>query len=75
MEISDDDLRVMVRSAIARQAMRDTSEPDAPATPSAIIHASHRLLSFVGGGDPDGRCLIEPAVACIHCGYCQSMGH
>jgi hypothetical protein len=26
-------------------------------------------------GDPEGRCLIEPAVACNHCGYCKSYGH
>jgi hypothetical protein len=73
MEISDDDLRAMVRSAISRQTMRDGSESDAPAI--GVVHASHRLLSFVHGGDPDGRCLIEPTVACTHCGYCQSMGH
>jgi hypothetical protein len=75
MEISDDDLRAMVRSAIARHAMRDRSESDAPAVALDVVHASHRLFSFVHGGDPDGRCLIEPAVACTHCGYCQSMGH
>lgn len=75
MEISDDDLRAMVRSAISRRVMRDASESDAPAPASGAIHASHRLLSFVHGGDPEGRCLIEPAVACTHCGYCQSMGH
>ncbi len=37
--------------------------------------ASHGLLTLVTGGDPDGHCLIEPAVRCNHCGYCQSMGH
>jgi hypothetical protein len=29
----------------------------------------------VAGGDADGACLIEPAVRCTHCGYCQSYGH
>ena len=23
----------------------------------------------------DGPCLIEPAVQCNHCGYCESHGH
>ena len=63
----------MVREAIARQA---GPERRAPATLDGVrIHASHGLLTLVSGGDPDGRCLIEPAVSCTHCGYCQSMGH
>lgn len=75
MALSDEDLRAMVRSAIARQAAQDLPEPDASTPHAPILHASHRMLSLVTGGDPDGRCLIEPAVACTHCGYCQSMGH
>jgi hypothetical protein len=27
------------------------------------------------GADADGPCMIEPAVACTHCGYCKSYGH
>ncbi len=76
MNISEDDLRTMIRSAVSRHAGRDV--PDAAialAATSSVVHASHRMLSLVAGGDPDGRCLIEPAVACTHCGYCQSMGH
>lgn len=37
-------------------------------------HASHFLyLQLVN--DNGGACLIEPNVACNHCGYCQSHGH
>jgi hypothetical protein len=77
MEISDQDLRAMVRDAIARHGQPHRSEPTAPllAPPDVRVHASHGLLALVTGGDPDGRCLIEPAVRCTHCGYCQSMGH
>ena len=32
-------------------------------------------LPLARGGDGDGACLIEPAVRCNHCGYCQSYGH
>jgi hypothetical protein len=73
MEISDRDLRALVRDAIARQAGHSALET----APSEAFrgHASHGLLPLVTGGDPDGRCLIEPAVRCNHCGYCQSMGH
>jgi hypothetical protein len=38
------------------------------------LHVSHGRLS-PGGGDAEGRCLVEPAVRCSHCGYCQSYGH
>ena len=73
MEISDHELRELVREAIARQGRH---QPSASLTPTDIRdHASHGLLTLVTGGDPEGRCLIEPAVQCNHCGYCQSMGH
>ena len=35
-------------------------------------HASHFRYSLPESGGP---CLIEPAVPCNHCGYCQSHGH
>ena len=75
MEISEEELRAMVRDAIARHGRGGAVE-----RPPVLFmrHASHGKLSLVTGGDPgdpDGRCLIEPAVACNHCGYCQSLGH
>jgi hypothetical protein len=73
MEISDQDLRAMVRDAIARHGSHTAPESAAP--DACRGHASHGLLPLVTGGDPDGQCLIEPAVRCCHCGYCQSMGH
>ena len=73
MEISEQELRAMVREAIARHGHHQP--PESPSPVSFRAHASHGLLTLVTGGDPDGRCLIEPAVRCNHCGYCQSMGH
>ena len=35
-------------------------------------HVSHVMFAVPSG---DGACLIEPAVACNHCGYCKSYGH
>jgi hypothetical protein len=73
MEISDQELRAMVREAIARHGQH---QPAAFLSPADVrAHSSHGLLTLVTGGDPEGRCLIEPAVRCNHCGYCQSMGH
>ena len=67
----------MIRDSIARQtgaaAPRPSGAPDPASAFSA--HASHLRLPLVRGGDDDGACIIEPAVRCNHCGYCQSLGH
>ncbi len=70
MQISDQDLRTLVRDAIARHTGH--AAPDAqPATP---IHLSFsRFVALTPS--PDGQCVIEPGVRCNHCGYCQSYGH
>ena len=70
MDLSESELRALVREAIRAQA-------HAPETPveSSRAHASHALMPLVPSGDADGACLIEPAVRCNHCGYCLSYGH
>ena len=79
MEVSDQELRALVRDAIARRlGGRRSTAPQAhppPPTPFDARHASQVLLPLARGGDGDGACLIEPAVRCNHCGYCQSYGH
>ena len=72
MTVSEDDLRALVREALARQL---GSEPVAGVGAACREHASHGLLSLVRGADTGDACLIEPAVRCNHCGYCQSYGH
>jgi hypothetical protein len=69
MQLSDSELRALVRDAIARQGQREAPEGQ----PGA--HASQGLLPLQSGGDRDGACLIEPDVRCNHCGYCLSYGH
>ena len=71
--MTDQELRELVRDAVARHLHLDAAAPAARA--SAGGHASHALLPLARGGDSDGACLIEPAVRCTHCGYCQSYGH
>jgi len=76
MEISDQELRVLVRDAIARYGR--APGPPAEETLSAAflrIDASHARFPLAGGSADDGQCLIEPKVRCNHCGYCQSLGH
>ena len=54
----------------------DGEQPSRPVRqPHARQHASHALIALPAGADGDGLCIIEPAVACNHCGYCKSLGH
>ena len=77
--MNEQDLRALIRDAVARHlgggapAVASGLTPGPPAAPVAVQHVSHALyLTLSGGGD---ACLIEPAVPCNHCGYCQSHGH
>jgi hypothetical protein len=71
--MNEQELRSMVRDSIARQLGDGASRQEPVASHAA--HASFARLPLVRGGDDDGMCLIEPAVRCTHCGYCQSFGH
>ena len=73
--ISDEELRSLVRDAIARRSGEVAPRLATPAPFAFGGHASHGLLPLARGGDGDGACLIEPAVRCTHCGYCLSYGH
>jgi hypothetical protein len=80
--VTEQELRILVRDAIARHAAGARSTPRAEdglmATPPPAImrqHPSHGLFAVPAGADTDGPCVIEPAVACNHCGYCKSYGH
>jgi hypothetical protein len=77
--MTDDELRALVRDAVARHLDHRPAHAEPPAIPrvhphaSAMPHASHVMyLTLVNEGD---ACLIEPTVACNHCGYCKSHGH
>jgi hypothetical protein len=81
--VTDQDLRALVRDAVQRhlgvRAGAAAPPPFAAPAPAATQHGaqgphpSHVMyLTLVNAGD---ACLIEPAVACNHCGYCKSHGH
>jgi hypothetical protein len=75
MNVSEQELRAAVRAAIARHVKPDTLSSSTERGP-ALGHASHILLRLAPGSEStDGSCVIEPAVVCNHCGYCQSFGH
>ena len=75
MTISDQELRSLVRDAIARVSPGTSGALRLRSEAAAGPHASHLMLPLARGGDGDGACLIEPAVRCTHCGYCLSYGH
>ena len=69
----------MIRESIARHAASPAGPRPSGAGPDAAeafsAHVSHARLQLARGGDDDGMCLVEPAVRCTHCGFCQSYGH
>jgi hypothetical protein len=73
--MTEQELRALVRHAIAKHAVAQADSHPAPTT-VARLHPSHALVALPAGADSgDGVCIIEPAVACNHCGYCKSVGH
>ena len=78
--MTDDQLRALVRESVARHLglQPGTAAPAGPATVPLQMHPSHyRYVTLQRGseGEAAGPCIIEPAVTCNHCGYCQSHGH
>ena len=73
--MNEEALRALIRQAVARQLTPETSATTRPAVTEPltfVTHASHFRYALPGSGE---ACLIEPAVTCNHCGYCQSHGH
>jgi hypothetical protein len=73
--MTDQELREMVRESIARHTGHTGQVASHAGAPRPAGHASFARLPVLRGGDDDGACIIEPAVRCNHCGYCQSLGH
>jgi hypothetical protein len=69
--MNEEVLRAMVRESIARHLGARPAPPGSVPV-SFATDPSHARYALPESG---GACLIEPAVACNHCGYCQSHGH
>ena len=73
-----------VRAAVDR-AIRHHLESRALSPPSVSAasiraaapsgHPSHARFPVLDGAASGGPCVIEPAVACVHCGHCQMRGY
>lgn len=69
--MTEHELRLLVREAIARQGVGTQVPPIPERTPSPD-RLSHRQFDLPA---PGTECIIEPSVSCNHCGYCKSYGH
>lgn len=73
--MTEQELRTLVRDAIAKHTAAHAADPQLARPPATRLHPSHAVIALPVGSDGDGLCIIEPAVACNHCGYCKSLGH
>ncbi|HVC19937.1 MAG TPA: hypothetical protein VNE16_07655 [Vicinamibacterales bacterium] len=76
--MSEEALRALVRDVVARGAAQaggagGSLDTTVTTVAAVLVHASHQR--FTALPRPGDACLIEPAVPCTHCGYCQSYGH
>ena len=77
--MNEQELRSIVRAAVARHLGQSAPAPDTDCESHAgrpvpvPLFSSHTLYAgLVNVGD---ACVIEPAVKCDHCGYCKSHGY
>jgi hypothetical protein len=79
--MTEQELRALVRDAIARTQAAGMAGPPSRSSGGTYAgqalgaHLSHAMFVIPTGSDADGPCIIEPSVACNHCGYCKSYGH
>jgi hypothetical protein len=70
--MNEDALRAIIRETIARVSARESG---GAAEPPQLLHVPHPSAYQYALPPSDGPCIIEPGVACNHCGYCQTHGH
>ena len=77
--MTDDEIRGLVRLAIQKHMGSSTFAPGASVDKPAVPPPSALSISFgryaLPRAEDDTMCIIEPAVQCNHCGYCQCHGH
>ena len=77
--MNDDEIRALVRVAIQKHlgapAVNDRVDDrrGGPSGPPVVPISFGRYA--LPRAEDDTMCLIEPAVRCNHCGYCECHGH
>ena len=72
--MTEEQLRELIREVVSERLAAGPRDPDRSAKDD-LPHPSHGLLRVLPGAEVGGACLIEPAVRCNLCGFCQSYGH
>jgi hypothetical protein len=75
--MTDDEIRQLVRGAIARHlggASGPAPSPGQPPEPIPAVPITFARYPIPRAAD-EVMCIIEPAVRCNHCGFCQCHGH
>lgn len=73
--MNEDALRALVRETLARRAGAEMLPPSSSPVAAPVAFRGHPSQYRYALPESDGPCIIEPGVACNHCGYCQSHGH
>lgn len=73
--MNEETLRAMIRETVARRLASGAGDAGEMPPAAPMSFAPHPSQYRYALPESDGPCLIEPRVACNHCGYCQSHGH
>ena len=74
--MNEDALRALVRDTIARLGASTVESSQTVSNMPGLLHLAGHPSQYQYDLPPsDGPCIIEPGVACNHCGYCQAHGH
>lgn len=83
--MNDQELRAIVRAAVARHLHPDArcapaaaplvASPHFPISPFPHSHGHASHVLYQGLVTVSDACVIEPVVSCDHCGYCKSQGY
>ena len=73
--MTDEEIRLLIRAAIAKHLGPAAAPfPGQTSVPAPAVPISFSRYEIPRAPD-DVMCVIEPAVKCNHCGFCQCHGH
>jgi hypothetical protein len=73
--VNDDEIRALIRTAIGKHLGAAPAPVESAGVPPVAMANISFARYVLPRAEDDTMCLIEPAVRCNHCGYCQCHGH
>jgi hypothetical protein len=74
--MTDEEIRLLVRTAIAKHLGGSPAPLSDESNPRPVPEPPISFSRYAIPRAPDDvMCVIEPAVKCNHCGFCQCHGH